>query len=148
MAKETQGSVLIRSLGYSDVARIHEIDRVVTMDSTPRSEVDLWSLIGESTTSFGAEIGGQLAGFVLADVRPWEFGAREAVGWILAIGVHPESQHHGVGKLLGDRVLAEFRRLGVRHASTLVGNDDKTLRSFFQGLGFAPQPQFVLGLRL
>lgn len=140
--------IRVRALQYTDVELIHEIDRTVTMDSGPRSNVDLWTLIGESTTSFGAESSGQLVGFVLADVRPWEFGAREAVGWILALGVHPNFQGRGVGKALGDRVLQEFRRLGVRHVSTLVENEDKALRQYFESIGLRPQSQVVLGMRL
>lgn len=134
----------IRSLTFTDVARINEIDRVVTMRSGPRRDADLWSLIGETTTSFGAESDGKLVGFVLADVRPWEFGARESVGWILALGVHPDAQGKGVGKALGDRVLSEFRRLGVRHAATLVDRGSPDLRSYFESLGFHEGQRAVL----
>lgn len=142
------GKVLIRALRYDDVDRIHEIDRILTMTAGPRRSADLWSLVGESTTSFGAEVDGQLVGFLLADVRPWEFGAREAVGWVIALGVHPDWQAKGAGKLLGQRVLDEFRRLGVRHASTLVARDDKRLAEYFEALGFQEAEQRVLSFRL
>lgn len=146
--KQDAGKVMVRALRYDDVDRIHEIDRILTMNASPRRGVDLWSLVGESTTSFGADVDGKLAGFVLADVRPWEFGAREAVGWVIALGVHPDYQTKGIGKMLGTRVMDEFRRLGVRHASTLVGKDDARLREYFESIGFAESDQRVLGARL
>lgn len=138
---------LIRSLTTKDVEAIRRIDSANTGARGERRDADLWSLVAETTTSFGAEVDGKLAGFVLADVRPWEFGARDAVGWIIAIGVDPAYQGKGLGTKLGERVIQQFRKLGVRHFSTLVDESDKDLLTYFKGLGFQPSPRVVLEMQ-
>jgi GNAT superfamily N-acetyltransferase len=105
---------------------------------------DLWRLIAETTTCFGAELDGKLVGFVLADIRPWEFGRRAHVGWIIALGVRPEAQGKGLGKMLGDRVLEQFQRLGVTHIQTIVSPETAELKPYFEALGFKESPARVL----
>ncbi|HWG91143.1 MAG TPA: GNAT family N-acetyltransferase [Candidatus Thermoplasmatota archaeon] len=137
-------NVLLRGLTTADVPAIQRIDALNTKDRGQRQGTELWSLMAETTTSFGAEVDGKLAGFVLADVRPWEFGARESVGWIIAIGVDPAYKGRGIGRLLGERVVQQFRKLGVRHFSTLVEESDTQLLGYFKTLGFKESPRVVL----
>ena len=134
----------IRALTLKDSDRVLEIDAAVTNTPVKHGDNDLWRLIAETTTCFGAEIDGALQGFVLADIRPWEFGTRTHVGWIIALGVHPDAQGHGVGKLLGERVLDQFQRLGVTRIQTLVSPESKDLESYFKALGFATSDTQVL----
>lgn len=134
----------IRSLTLPDVDRILEIDSRVTGTARKAADNDLWRLIAETTTCFGAEDDGKLVGFVLADVRPWEFGNRAHVGWIIMLGVEPGHQKRGVGRLLGERVLAEFKRLGVSEFKTLVAERDDGLRKYFESLGFRAAHELVL----
>jgi GNAT superfamily N-acetyltransferase len=104
---------------------------------------DLWRLIAETTTCFGVELDGKLMGFVLADIRPWEFGRRAHVGWVISLGVHPSAQGKGLGKLLGERVLDQFQRLGVSRIQTLV-EPEQDLEGYFKALGFVDSPAKVL----
>ena len=90
------------------------------------------------------EIDGKLEGFVLADIRPWEFGNRAHVGWIIALGVTPGAQGKGIGKKLGERVLEQFQRLGVTRIQTLVGPKTADLEAYFTALGFTQSPDKVL----
>ncbi len=136
----------IRALTLRDVDRILEIDSAVTKTAVKSGDNDLWRLIAETTTCFGAEIDGKLLGFVLADIRPWEFGRRAHVGWVIALGVHPEAQGKGLGKLLGERVLDQFHRLGVSRVQTLVEPQTKELEGYFKALGFKESPAKVLVL--
>ncbi len=140
-------SVKIRSLTLQDLDRILQIDEKNTGVKRRAGDNDLWRLIAETTTCFGAEVGGVLAGFVLADVRPWEFGNRAPVGWVIALGVDPAHQHHGIGKALGQRVLEEFRKLGVDEQKTLVDRKDATLLGYFKALGFKEGRELVLSTR-
>lgn len=126
----------IRALTLKDVDRILEIDAAVTKTPVKQGDNDLWRLIAETTTCFGVEVDGSLSGFVLADIRPWEFGRRAHVGWIIALGVDPKAQGHGIGKLLGERVLAQFERLGVSRVQTLVEPETAGLEPYFKSLGF------------
>jgi len=138
---------VIRALRYEDVKAIAAIDEANTKHAAERKDMDLWRLIGESTTSFGAEADGKLVGFILADVRPWEFGARDPVGWIIAVGVDPAFKGHKLGRRMAERVIEEFRRLGVEHMSTLVEPGSELVR-YFDSLGFKPGPRLVLERRV
>lgn len=134
----------IRALTLRDVDRILEIDASVMKTPVKTGDNDLWRLIAETTTCFGAEVDGKLVGFVLADIRPWEFGRRAHVGWIIALGVDPKSQGAGLGKMLGERVLDQFHRLGVSRVQTLVDPDTASLEPYFKALGFKVAPTKVL----
>lgn len=134
----------LRTLRLTDLDRVLQIDAAITGVKRKTSDNDLWSLIAETTTCFGAEVDGRLAGFVLADIRPWEFGSRTPVGWIIALGVDPKQQGKGIGRQLGQRVLEEFRRLGVDQFKTLVDRNDKELYEYFQGLGLVEGSELVL----
>lgn len=135
----------IRALNLRDVDRILEIDAACTGTAVKSGDNDLWRLIAETTTCFGAEDAqGRLAGFVLADIRPWEFGRRAHVGWVIAIGVDPAAQGGGIGRALGQRVLAQFQRLGVTRLQTIVEPETKALEQFFHALGFQDSQAKVL----
>ena len=134
----------IRALTLKDTDRILEIDAAVTKTAVKSGDNDLWRLVAETTTCFGAEVDGKLEGFVLADIRPWEFGRRAHVGWVIALGVSPQQQGKGLGKLLGERVLDQFHRLGVSRVQTLVEPETAELEGFFKGLGFKESPAKVL----
>lgn len=135
---------LVRSLTLKDVDRILEIDAAVTGTPTKSGDNDLWRLIAETTTCFGAEVDGKLAGFVLADIRPWEFGRRAHVGWIISLGVDPKAQGKGIGKALGEKVLEQFQRLGVTRIQTLVEPSTASLEEYFHALGFKETQAKVL----
>lgn len=143
-SKRPMAEPQVRSLNLHDVDRILEIDAACTKTAVKTGDNDLWRLIAETTTCFGAEVDGKLAGFVLADIRPWEFGQRAHVGWIISLGVHPDNQNQGIGKLLGERVMHQLHRLGVKRVQTLVEPRTSTLEPWFKGMGFTESPARVL----
>lgn len=138
----------VRELTLRDVDRILAIDEACTGAQKREGDNDLWRLLAETTTCFGAEVDGKLVGFVLADIRPWEFGNRAHVGWIVALGVDPAYQKSGIGKHLGERVLKQFEKLGVSSFKTLVDRRNEQLLAYFRTLGFREGKETVLEMGL
>jgi flavin-dependent dehydrogenase/ribosomal protein S18 acetylase RimI-like enzyme len=79
----------------------------------------------------------RVVGFVLGDVRGWEF-ATELSGWLEIIGIDPEYQGQGISRALMDELCARFRRAGVRVINTMVNWNDGDLIDYFRANGFNP----------
>ncbi len=90
----------------------------------------------EPLLNLGAEIDGKLVGFILADIRLWEFGRGEKTGWIKVLGIDPEYQGRGIGRKLGETLLGHFKRKNVKKVRTLVDWYEGNLISYFRSLGF------------
>jgi flavin-dependent dehydrogenase/ribosomal protein S18 acetylase RimI-like enzyme len=89
----------------------------------------------------------RVVGFVLGDVRGWEF-ATELSGWLEIIGVDPEYHGQGVSRALMDELCARFRRAGVRVVNTMVNWNDGDLIDYFRANGFDPGEYVNLVKRL
>ncbi|MCK4235719.1 MAG: GNAT family N-acetyltransferase [Candidatus Krumholzibacteria bacterium] len=90
----------------------------------------------EPLMNLAAELDGRLVGFVIAEIRAWEFGQREKTGWIKVLGVEPEYQGKGIGKKLGQALLSNFEASGIARVRTLVNWYEGDLLSYFRILGF------------
>lgn len=88
-----------------------------------------------------------LAGYLLGEVRAFEFGS-EACGWIFAVGVDPRSARHGVASRLLGEAAARFRDHGVARIRTMVRRNDIPMLAFFRGNGFRGGPFVQLELDL
>jgi L-amino acid N-acyltransferase YncA len=86
---------------------------------------------------------GQLAGFIVGEVRAWEFGQPPA-GWVFAIQVDPKLRLKGAGSALFDALCAKFREQGVRRVRTLVDRKDNLILSFFRAQGMTAGPSLQL----
>ncbi|MGB7924526.1 MAG: GNAT family N-acetyltransferase [Pyrinomonadaceae bacterium] len=82
-----------------------------------------------------AEHRDRVVGFVLGDVRGWEFAA-ELSGWMEVIGIDPDYHGQGVSRALMDRLFEGFRRAGVKVVNTMVNWNDGDLIDYFQANGF------------
>lgn len=94
---------------------------------TPRRRIDRVGL--------GARLDRALAGYLLGDVRAFEFGSPPC-GWIFAVGVDPARAHHGIGSALVAEAVRRFQRAGVTTVRTMVGRRDVSLLAFFRSNGF------------
>jgi ribosomal protein S18 acetylase RimI-like enzyme len=82
-----------------------------------------------------ARDGSHLIGYLLGEVRAFEFGSAPS-GWIFAVGVDPDQAHHGVGSALVSEAARQFREVGVTTVRTMVGRTDVRLLAFFRSNGF------------
>jgi predicted N-acetyltransferase YhbS len=133
-------TVLVRPLKTSDLAAVSRIERAITGSGRTGSLArNLRRRLskGDRASCLAAVDRGTVVGFIVGEIRPWEFGEDREVGWILVVGVDPLYQGKGIGRLLGNSLLKHFRRKGVRRAKTLVEWDAGDVITYFRSLGFA-----------
>jgi ribosomal protein S18 acetylase RimI-like enzyme len=81
-----------------------------------------------------AERDGKVVGFILGEVRAWEFGSPPA-GWVFALGVDPGSREGGVGSRLFAALIARMKTSGVTLVRTMLARDDALNMAFFRSQG-------------
>ncbi len=81
-----------------------------------------------------AEIAGEVIGFIVGEVRAWEFGSPPC-GWVFALGVSPQNRELGVGQLMLDEMCRRLKDAGVTTLRTMVDREDKLTLSFFRSQG-------------
>jgi ribosomal protein S18 acetylase RimI-like enzyme len=86
-----------------------------------------------------AEADGQVVGFVIGEVRDWEFGSPPC-GWVFGIDVKPDARLSGIGTRLLDAICASFRRAGVHTVRTMLARDNTLVLSFFRSQGMMAGP--------
>ncbi len=79
--------------------------------------------------------GDQVVGFIMASQKHWGFGLVTS-GWIELVGVHPNHMGSGVGKALGEAILAHFEDQDIGDVYTAVKWDYADLITFFKSIGF------------
>ena len=88
-----------------------------------------------------------LAGYLLGEVRAFEFGS-EPCGWIFAIGVDPNSERKGVASHLLAEAVARFKAQGVPRIRTMVRRNEVPVLAFFRSNGFRGGPFVQLELNI
>jgi len=134
--------------------RAADMDKVVALDAqvTKLPKPDYWSdvftrygkqrpterffLVAEAPDS-------RLAGFIVGEVRAWEFGSTPC-GWVFALSVAPDVRLAGAGSALLDAISAEFRQAGVDKMRTMVARDAQLPMLFFRSEGMMAGPYIQL----
>jgi len=141
------------------VAQAADIDAVVALDAeiTGTEKAAYWADVFERYAGSGqrsesyflvAKSGEEpLAGFVVGEIRAWEFGSPPC-GWVLALSVSPDQREQGIGTLLLDALCAKMKKDGATTIRTMVLGNDKVNLSFFRGEGLAAGPYIELERRL
>ena len=93
--------------------------------------------------ALAAEANGGFAGFLLADVRAFEFGS-ERCGWIMEIGVDPNFVRMGLASNLLDEAVAQLKQAGVTTVRTMVRRNNIPVLTFFRTNGFIGGPYLQL----
>ena len=138
-------AITVRFLGMDDLDDILRIQEKILGEQNSGSTERLESLKdttiyhlqhGDPLLNLGADIDGKLVGFIISEVRRWEFGRGGMTGWILILGVDHDYQGMGVGHKLGSTLLEHFRRKNITKIRTMVEWHEGELISFFKSLGF------------
>jgi len=94
-----------------------------------------------------AESAGRVIGFVVGEVRAWEFGSPPC-GWVFAVNVSPAWRERGVGGRLFDEIGLRFRKDGVEVVRTMISRADTLNLAFFRAQGLTAGPYIELERRL
>ncbi len=140
----------IRALAATDLSEVVRIDGL----HTGLRKRAYWSGVLErflrrdgraARIGLALEAPGGLAGYLLGEVRAFEFGS-EPCGWIFAIGVDPGSERHGVASQLLAEAAARFKAQGVPRIRTMVRRNEVPVLAFFRSNGFRGGPFVQLEL--
>lgn len=124
--------------------RPEDLPQVVALDArvTGRRQAEAWQQVfrrygvgGKGTRHFLVAVaGGAVLGFVVGEVRDWEFGSPRC-GWVLSVEVDPEARQAGLGSALLQAITARFRRAGAHVVRTMLARDNTLILSFFRSQG-------------
>lgn len=132
------GAPTIRPARRADLAQVVAIDATVTgveKEAYWHGLFRRYGTRGQGQRHFlVALVDGRVAGFVIGEVRDWEFG-QPPCGWVFAIDVDPRVRQAGVGTWLLAAVSERFAAAGVRKLRTLLASDNTLILSFFRSQG-------------
>ena len=131
--------ITIRPMEERDIPRAVEIETAILgpkRSMTLRGSLTAYLAKGERNASIVAEAEGKVVGFLVGDVRAWDFGEDQEIGWIRIVGIDPAYQGHGVGKALGAALMRYFETRGITTVRTTVEWDAGDLIAYFRTLGF------------
>lgn len=98
---------------------------------------------GEQRWFLVALAGKRVVGFLIGEVRDWEFGSPPC-GWVFAIDVDPAARQAGIGTKLLAALTQALRQTGVRKLRTLLSHDNTLILSFFRSQGMMAAPLIPL----
>jgi ribosomal protein S18 acetylase RimI-like enzyme len=135
-------TVKIRLMRVADFNAVVRIDEKVMKTSRAEYYKLKFEELVQSTdrlpTSLVAEgEDGTVVGFVMGALFIGEYGiSRDAT--LDTIGVDPDYQDKGIGKLLMEEFMDHLKALGVRKVNTLVDSNDSKMSHFFRAHQFSP----------
>lgn len=150
-AGDARVEVAVRPVRREDLERVIVLDAAVTGIAKRTYWLSVYARYGKARGAerqfLVADRAGQVAGFVIGEVRDWEFGSPPC-GWVFAINVDPAARQSGVGTRLLEAICANFRRAGVRKVRTMLARDNTLILSFFRSQGMMAGPFIPLEMDL
>ncbi len=141
-AAPTEATLSTRPAEPSDLPGVIALDAEITGLAKEQYWTEQYEWYGQNRLDrffIIAESGDTLVGFIVGEIRAWEFGSRPS-GWIFAVNVKPGARLQGVASLLVDTICACFRLAGVSTVRTMVRKDQTLLMSFFRSQGMRAGP--------
>ena len=145
------GALVIRPVLRGDLDAVIAIDATVTGLAKRKYWLSVYRRYGAGGRSpqqfLVALAQGRVVGFVIGEVRDWEFGSPPC-GWVFALDVDPQQRLKGVGTQLLAAISAGFLRAGVRTLRTMLARDNTLMLSFFRSQGLMAGPLMSLETEL
>ncbi len=137
--------IKIRHASRDDLEQIITIDTQISGVSKPDYWQDAFKQYNNKPSGYFlvAEADRQIRGFVLGEVRAWEFGSPPC-GWVFGLNVLPDERLHGTGTLLLDTLCAYFQEAGVNIVRTMVRRQNRELLAFFRSQAMMAGPYLEL----
>jgi len=130
-----QQKPIVRVMKQEDMPAVVEIDSMAHQG--PRFEYLQTKLV--TGISMVAEMDTKIVGFVMGAMNRGEYGIPEKIATIDTVGVHPEFQQAGVGRVLIEEFIIHTRQAGAQRIRTLVDwSRQWDLMGYFRSTGFAP----------
>jgi len=140
-------SLRIRAVEAGDLDQIIAIDAEITGLKKTDYWHELFQRYGAGRTRqrlfLVAESDGAIQGFIIGEVRDWEFGSPPC-GWVFGINVRPGVRLAGIGTRMLEAICEGFRHAGVRTVRTLLSTDNNLVLSFFRSQGMMAAPVITL----
>ena len=138
-----KSAIKIRLMKVSDFNDVVRIDEKVLKASRSeyyrlRFETAVQSPDYLPTSLVAEKEDGMVVGFVIGALYIGEYGISQERATLETIGVDPDYQHHGIGKLLINEFMDHLRAVGVLKVNTLVDEGDAKLTQFFKSNKFMP----------
>ena len=136
----------IRRVRRGDLAQVVEIDARITGLRKRAYWAGILRRYGGRAPQrffFVAEAAGRVEGYVVGEVRDWEFGSPPC-GWVFGIGVRPEARLRATGTRLLEAICESFRRSRVKTVRTLLARDNALVLAFFRSQGMMAAPFIAL----
>lgn len=140
--ERTASALTIRLAAEADLGAIAALDGKTSGLPKPHYWRDLFERFQtrrEGRVILVAESDDALVGFMVGEIRAWEFGSPPC-GWIFALAVDPDCREGGLGSGLFDAACDFFRQNGVAKVRTMLRRDDSLVMSFFRSQGMMAGP--------
>ncbi len=146
----SKDGLVIRAAAQADVAAVSRLDTRITGMAKPEYWADMFERYGQRPNRYfliAEEGNGHLLGFIIGEVRAWEFGSPPN-GWVFAIGVDPDSRLHKIGSRLFGALRQRLGEYGVDTVRTMLARDDELNMAFFRSQGMMAGPFIQLEMPL
>jgi GNAT superfamily N-acetyltransferase len=151
IAEAPDAVLAVRPVEARDLDAVIALDAAVTGLAKPDYWFELFHRYGtrgrQQRFFLVADAGGEIQGFVIGEVRDWEFGSPPC-GWVFGINVRSDTRLGGTGTRLLEAIVDAFRRAGVTKVRTLLARDNTLVLSFFRSQGMTAAPFIPLELDL
>jgi GNAT superfamily N-acetyltransferase len=147
MTANPTASRTTRTLVAADLERVIAIDRIHSGRSRRHFFEKRFANAEASPDDFvqvGVANAEGLQGFAVARILRGEFGHKDAVAVLDAVGVDPQSREHGLGQSLMEGLVELSERRGVRSLQSQVSWTQFDLLRFFNASRFKLAPRLDL----